>query len=129
MTIISLHYTSEPIITKPVDRVAYLLRHFVYNPGFVSTLNADQEISLRGLITRYPDDPQMVADSISNQLNAAIKREVPELALLANVSFEFKDANNYKITLEVRDTEGNPFIPSKVIEVDEGQFKFNYIGV
>lgn len=49
----TLHYMVDPVLEESVD-VMYLVRHFIYNPGFTSSLFSDYELSFRGIATRYP---------------------------------------------------------------------------
>lgn len=125
----TLHYMVDPMLVEPEDKVLYLVRHFIYNPGFTSTLFADYETSFRGIATRYPMKPQAVADHIITELGAAINRVVPDLELKLNVQFTFKTENTYILELNVTDVNGTSFIPTSLVEVTEDGIKVTYKGI
>ena len=119
----TLHYMVDPMLVEPEDKVLYLVRHFIYNPGFTSTLFADYEASFRGIATRYPMNPQSVANHIVNELGGAIKRVVPDIELKLDVKFNFTTENTYTLELNVTDANGTSFIPTSLVEVTETGIK------
>lgn len=125
----TLHYMVDSLLVEPEDKVIYLVRHFIYNPGFTSTLFADYETSFRGIATRYPMKPQAVADHIIAELGAAIKRAVPDLELKLDVQFTFKTENSYALELNVTDVSGASFIPTSLVEVTDDGIKVTYKGI
>lgn len=124
--ILTLQYMVDPVLTEPVDKVLYLIRHFIYNPGFITTEYEEQELSFRGIATRFPTDPQAVVDMINEKLGNAIKRNVPELELNVSTQYTFVDQNNYSLTLSVLYSDGTPFIPDTLVTVDENNISVKY---
>lgn len=124
--IISLHYIVDPILREPVDKILYLIRHFIHNPGFITTEYKEFELSFRGIATRFPYEPQKVVNMINEQLGGAIKRVIPERNLVITVNYEFQDENNYKLILGVVDENGNPFIPEVNVDVIDNELNIKY---
>lgn len=131
MPIISLSYNVDPVITRPIDEIAYLIRHFIYNPGFTSSFFPDQEISLRGLVGRYPKNPALATNLISEQLKAAIRRVVTELEVEVDATFVLPDenSNEYTLKLSITDVLGNLLIPISMITVKDQQVSVKYEGI
>lgn len=124
--IISLHYIVDPILTEPIDKILYLIRHFIHNPGFITTEYKEFELSFRGIATRFPYEPEKVVGMINSKLGDAIKRVIPERNLITTVHYEFTDENNYKLVLGVNDESGNPFIPEVNIDVVDNELNIKY---
>ncbi len=124
--IVSLHYMVDPILSEPLDKILYLIRQFIYNPGFITTEYKEFELSFRGIATRFPYDPQKVVSMINDKLGEAIKRVVPEFNLVTTVDYELQDENNYKLVLGVLDEGGNPFIPEVTVNVIDNELNVKY---
>ena len=125
----TLHYMVDPVLIDPVDKVMYLVRHFIYNPGFTSSLFSDYELSFRGIATRYPMDANAVASHVTKVLGEAIIRIEPDLKLNLSASVTFTNENTYTLILNIVDANNNPFIPQSVVEVNENGLSVTYKGL
>ena len=125
----TLHYMVDPVLIEPVDKVMYLIRHFIYNPGFTSSLFSDIELSFRGIATRYPMDANAVASHVTKVLGLGIGRIAPELKLNLTAKVNFTNENTYSLILNIEDENSNPFIPQSMVEVTNNELKVTYKGL
>lgn len=129
MNIITLHYNVDPILKTTPDKVAYLLRHFVYNPGFTSSWFPDMEISLRGLVGKTPMNPELTGQSIANTLSQALTRVLPDEVLQVEVGIVYGDTSFYTIQVKITDSVGNLVIPSGIITVKDQKMTLKFEGI
>lgn len=126
MAIVTLHYNVENVITGTVDQIAFLVRYFIYNPGFTSTMFADKELSFRGIVTKYPGSPSMVANEVASRLRAAIERVMPTKTVVVDAAFTFVDLTNYTLKLSITDSLGKLLIPINMITIKDNQLSVEY---
>ena len=91
-SVIPVLSTGQDQLTRPVDQIAYILRHAFYNPGWTSSYLEPYLISLQKLYAESHED-----------LNQMIDRLREKLAFTLNEMFN----NAYHVNMEVY--EINPF--------------------
>ena len=129
MNIITLHYNVDPILKTTPDKVAYILRHFVYNPGFTSSWFPDMEISLRGLAAKTPNNPEVTGQNIANALSQAFTRILPEETLQVNVGIVYNSTSFYTVQVKITDSVGNLIIPAGIITVKDQKMTLQFEGI
>jgi len=104
---------------------ASLIVFSVRNPGNISAMWREQELSLHVLKNRYESDKNTLAGTYQNNLKNAIGRYFPSQNLSVVVDTEDVDVNlgTYKLIIKV-EYNGTPIITHKTISVEEnGTFK------
>jgi len=108
----SLH-NSIGFITDKHERAAYLVRHFIMNPGGTSDFFEGHKLSLRMLAANYGDSPDTLCRMSEQQLQDCMKRNFPN----DNTTVEVTSYNteNYKygikINVAVIDTQTGKPVP------------------
>ena len=125
-SIVTLHYTVDPILKEPVDQILYLIRHFIYNPGFITTTYKEFELSFRGIVTKYPYEPQKVIDEVNEKLGGALRRSLPDMNLTLTTTYEFVTETTYSLILKITDGSGNIIIPDVSVSVINNELTVKY---
>ena len=129
MGIITLHYSVEPILKSTADKVAYILRHFAYNPGFTSSFFPDMELSLRGLAAKTANNPDATCRNIALALDEAFKRLMPDAGLQVDAGIVYGSSTFFTVQIKVTDSLGNLIIPAGKIEIKDNRIKLTFEGV
>jgi len=128
-TILTLH-ASVGKITDPEDIVAYLIRHFVTNPGKNTTVLDEECLSMRTLSYSYGHTPAQMAGASQEQIQSALKRYFPGQNITVEVYVSDPEQYLYTLTIEVMIVfiDGrSPVIQSgKIIVTKDNEFKINF---
>jgi len=114
--------TRRDIFRTVSDVCSDIIVYSVKNPGGLTNLYADSEISLHALKNKYEQDKDELASIYQGLLNKAISKYFSNV--IANVSTEVIDANvgTYKLIIQVTQN-GSSVIKFNNIVLDEnGRF-------
>ena len=90
-------------ITRPQDKIAYVLRHYASAPKQVSNTNYTQAISLASTLSSYASDRLQIVNPIRQELLAEFTRIFPE-ASTVDVAVSTTEINAAEYTISISPT-------------------------
>lgn len=129
----TLHAMSSPKLEKPADVASYLIGWLFRNPGGTSSVNEEEMMSYRKLVSTYGHEPQELANRIGNMLERCMSHYFPTVRYSVSCTVEdqegYGDDGTYQgnkgITIAVRDADEVNIIPIANIVVNEDGSKFD----
>ncbi len=123
----TLHSGPVSILKNDQDIIAYLIRHSLKNPGFISSFLNHKMISFRDLESRYGKDKNRLADAYEQALAESLTNLFPDKNYIPEVETEDIDGFHYALYVNVKDTNGITILVSGKIDVynDKIDISFN----
>ena len=115
----TFHYGTVTTVTSQADVLAYLLRFMFANPGWTESYHEKEMLSFRVMNARCGDDPNALASTISNGLQAAMARYFPNAIPVINVDVgEINPDGTYALSIEATNSAGQVILPFSKFQVD-----------
>lgn len=118
------------VISNPQEVIAYLVRHFVTNPGGTSSTVEEETLSIQKLASYYGNDKNTMAGAAQEQLSTAISRFYPGQGINVDVVPTDIDGYRYGLTIDIGVTfndERKPILVSGIIKItNENEFIINF---
>ena len=120
----SLSNVSRPLLRSRENIALYLIEFLFSNPGKTSSHVEGEMLSFRRLVAEHGSlKPSQLADELGNMLTVSLGHYFPndDLRAICNIEEEMGVINgvyqgNYGITIAIRDRDGIPVIPNKLIK-------------
>lgn len=91
-------YVNRPVIEDEAERVAYLIKHLLYNPGNISSVYEPYLLSSRKAVSFVRREPAEMASAIGAQLNGVLR----DHGLQAEVSYTQDESTPFQCHLVIR---------------------------
>lgn len=120
----SLSNVSRPLLQSKENVALYLIEFLFSNPGKTSSHIEGEMLSFRRLVAEHGSlKPPQLADELGNMLTVSLSHYFPNDGLQAICSIEEEMGTingvyqgNYGITIAIRDRDGIPIIPNRLIK-------------
>ncbi len=118
-------------LTKPVDIIKYVLRHYCYVPKNINDTFADQEISFRYDDAQSGGDKDILRNLVNKSLSSVLTRYFPGAASIdIDVSIIDIDEVRYNLSVDITVfVDGMPHTISSNYALDQnGQLLYEFEG-
>ena len=104
-----LDINGQPIENRS-DKLLYLLKWMVFNPGWTSSWYDDMLMSMRKHMAEYAHDPNLLIPKLSAYLNSAIQHYYSDYSCVINRIDYPEDPNAYGLEIKVTDHSSGAFV-------------------
>lgn len=119
---------NHPLLSTKADKMIYLLKFLMYNPGWVSSQIDDNLMSMRKSMATYTEDPDKLVPHLEAYLNEAIHRFYEDYTCHIDTEFDPGNKDNYTMVIHILDSTGRDVIPLEKVRKDDKNL-FVYKGV
>ena len=113
------------VIENKSDKMIYLLKWLVFNPGWTSSWYDDKLMSMRRSTAEYAHDPERLVPALQRYISTAIKSFYSDYDCVINRIDDPNDPTVYSLEIKITDSTGIPVISLDRIKLDEsGAFVF-----
>lgn len=108
----TFHLGLRNIVSDPDSIVNYVLRHVMMNPGSITSLHADQEVSVKKLDGEYPDKNEQLAAAFQGGIQSILDRYATETNkyIVATDYVDNDDGKSVTIKLSIKASYNNKLI-------------------
>ena len=115
---------NTPTLENRSDKLIYLLKFLLFNPGWTSSWYDDRLLSMRKSMAEYTEDPNKLVPALQRYLDTAIQKFYQDYHCIINVIKDEDDPTVYTMDISVVDSIGNRVITlDKIRKDDTGAFK------
>lgn len=128
MPVCPTFFKSKDQFRTPAEICADLIVFSVRNPGTITNMWADSEISLYKLKNTHEDSKDVLAGKYRELLSKAINKYFPDGSITVNVSTEDISTvdKTYKLIISITYSDGTPVINKSNISINsDGKFDVN----
>ena len=98
---------NQPVITNKSDKMTYLLKFLMYNPGWVSSWYDNHLLSMRQSMAANTEDRNKLVPALQQYLNQVIHNFYPDYSCTLETHDHNNDPLVYDIDIYIRDGLGN----------------------
>jgi len=120
-SVIPVLSTGQDQLTRPVDQIAYILRHAFYNPGWTSSYLEPYLISLQKLYAESHEDLNQMIDRLREKL-AFTLNEMFNNAYHVNMEVYEIDPFTRGVKIGISDNNQNLVLSTDDLRISNGKF-------
>ena len=109
---------NNPVIESGADKMIYLLKFLMYNPGWTSSWYDSKLLSMRRSMAQYTEDIDKLVPALQNFLNDVIQKYYPSYSCSIKTTFDDDAHTKYSMDIFIRDGAGNIVISLDKIKSD-----------
>ena len=119
---------NDPVLESGADKMIYLLKFLMYNPGWTSSWYENRLLSMRRSMAQYTENADQLVPALENFLTEVIRKYYPSYSCSIKTTFEDDAHTKYSMDIAIRDGAGNIVISLDKIKSDNTNL-FIYKGV
>ena len=119
-SVIPVLSTGQDQLTRPVDQIAYILRHAYYNPGWTSSYIEDYLISLQKLYAENHHDLLHMAERLKELLTYSLNTMYNGMYIVTTQVYDIDNLTK-GVRIGISDQNQNLILSSDDIRFSNGQ--------
>ena len=109
---------NDPVLESGADKMIYLLKFLMYNPGWTSSWYDSKLLSMRRSMAEYTESARTLVPALERFLTEVIRKYYPSYSCHIEVIYEDDAQTQYSMDISIRDAAGNLVISLDRIRSD-----------